>query len=231
MYQWLIGNYSSSSSHRGHRSCIGLSFCWAAVGWGIRDRTYRPPGGKTPRKPFNEVLYLSHAQDAYAMKLLGEPGHKDYMKDQKLLTHLFFSLRQQGMCVGYCVHTDRQKEQYKGHVLEILTRLHRYASAGLDQAAQDPDYVPMPLSLMASEEHRMILPAVEYQKLLEEERRADAEMANVPNLESDSDTEDRMETGNVSTDTELAALGARASLSQEVAMEAVRPSTPLLDLT
>ena len=103
------------------------------------------------------------------MKLLGEPGHKDYMKDQKLLTHLFFSLRQQGMCVGYCVHTDRQKEQYKDHVLEILTRLHRYASAGLDQAARDPDYVPMPLSLMASGKHHMILPAIEYQKLLEEE--------------------------------------------------------------
>ena len=156
------------------------------------------------------------------MKLLGEPGHKDYMKDQKLLTHLFFSLRQQGMCVGYCVHTDRQKEQYKDHVLEILTRLHRYASAGLDQAARDPDYVPMPLSLMASGEHRMILPAVEYQKLLEEERQADAEMASAPNLESDSDADDRMETGNVSTDTELAALGARASLSEEIATEAVR---------
>ena len=156
------------------------------------------------------------------MKLLGEPGHKDYMKDQRLLTHLFFSLRQQGMCVGYCVHTDRQKDQYKDHVLEILTRLHRYASAGLDQAARDPDYVPMPLSLMASEEHRMILPAVEYQKLLEDERQADAEMASAPNLESDSDADDRMEMGNVSTDTELAALGARTSLSEEIATQAVR---------
>ena len=160
------------------------------------------------------------------MKLLGELGYKDYMKDQKLLTHLFFSLRQQGMCVGYCVHTDRQKEQYKDHVLDILTRLHRYASAGQDQAARDPEYVPTPLSLMASGEHRMILPATEYQKLLEEEWQADAEMASVPNLEFDSDTDDRMETGNVSTDTELAALGARASLSEEIAAEAVRAHLP-----
>ena len=68
----------------------------------------------------------------------------------------------------------------------------------------------------------MILPAIEYQKLLKEERQADAEMASVPNLESDSDPDDRMETGNVSTDTELAALGARASLSQEIVTEAVR---------
>ena len=80
----------------------------------------------------------------------------------------------------------------------------------------------MPLSLMVSGVHRIILPAIEYQKLLEEERQADAEMASVPNLESDSDTNDCMETGNVSTDTELAALGARASLSQEIATEAVR---------
>ena len=222
MYQWLIGLYSNYSAHRGHRSCIGLSFCWAAVGWGIRDRAYRPPDGKAPRKPFNENLYLSHASDPYAMKLLGELGYKDYMKDQKRLTHLFVSLRQQGMCVGYCVHTDRQKEQYKDHVLEILARLHRYTSAGQDQAARDPEYVPTPLSLLASGEDRMILPAIEYQKLLEEERQADAEMAIVPNLESDSDTDDRMETGNVSTDTELAALGARASLSEEIAAEAVR---------
>ena len=47
-------------------------------------------------------------------------------------------------------------------------------------------------------------------------------MASVPNLESDSDTNDHMEMGNVSTDTELAALGARASLSEEIATEAVR---------
>ena len=101
MYVWLASTFPHPTAHRGHRSCIALSFCWCAVGWGIRDWKFRGEDARNRRNPFNLEQYLSHVADKKAMEWLGEPGNQGYMRDLRLLDYLFSMLRTQSMVVGF----------------------------------------------------------------------------------------------------------------------------------
>ena len=97
MYVWLTSVFPQLTAHCGHCSCIALSFCWSAVGWGIRDRKFR--GGvdlKNRQNPFNQEVYLSQTGEKKAMEWLGDPGAASYTKDLKLLNHLFAMFADQG---------------------------------------------------------------------------------------------------------------------------------------